>query len=1084
MKRIINFALNNKFAIWILTILVVVTGFYSGMNMKQETMPDITLPNISVMTTYPGAAPDEVAEKVSEPIEQVVQNLEGVETVSSSSMENASSVQLEFDFDTDMDEALNDVSEAVTKADLPDGAEDPDVSRISINAFPVIALSISNPDQSQEQLTKTVEKDVVSGLQGIDGVSDVQVTGQQLQKVTIDFDDDKLEKYGLDEDTVEQLIQGSDITYPLGLTNFDDEVKNLVIDGDVVSVKDLKKLKIPYTPPQAGQGQGQMQQGVADQEQTDQMQGQMPDSDAMQQGDTPDAAQQGQAPGEDAAQQGQMPNTDQAGQADVEPEIPTVTLDKLADIKIINESESISRTNGEDSIGVQVVKGADANTVDVVNAVKDKMDKFEDDLGITSVSTFDQGEPIEESVSTMMNKALFGILFAVVIILLFLRSFKTTLISIVSIPLSLLIAIFVLHYMDITLNIMTLGALTVAIGRVIDDSIVVMENIYRRMSLPDEKLHGKELVREATRQMFIPILSSTIVTIAVFLPMGLVHGQVGELFMPFALAVVFALAASLLVAITVVPMLAHSLFKKQLTNGTVRQQKEKKPSKLAHFYKRILESALNHKVITFGGAVVVLVLSLFLLPLIGVNFLADEEEKMVMATYTPEPGETHEEAKDIAADAEDLISKRDGITKYQYSLGGDSPLSMMGMGGGDNAALFFIEYDKDYENFGEESSKIIKDLNKQTDVGEWKSMDFSDMGSGMELYVYGDNLEDIQTGADEVESIMKDNKDLEKVDSSISEAYDQYTLVANQDKLSKYGLTAAQIGMSLSDTSENSPITTVKHDGEDVDVYVEVEKKDYKNIKDLTDVDIQTPLGTTIKVGDVMDVKEGKSPDTIQRRDNKMVASVSADITTDDAGTVSNQVQEKIDKLDLPSGVTVDFGGVTEQINESFSQLGLAMLAAIAIVYFVLVVTFHGALAPFAILFSLPFTVIGSLVALWVADEPLSVSAMIGALMLIGIVVTNAIVLVDRVIHQEKEGLTTREALLEAGSTRLRPILMTALATIGALIPLAIGVEGGGLISKGLGITVIGGLISSTLLTLVIVPIVYEILAKFMKKEK
>ncbi|WP_269409872.1 efflux RND transporter permease subunit [Lentibacillus daqui] len=1084
MKRIINFALNNKFAIWILTILVVVTGLYSGMNMKQETMPDITLPNISVMTTYPGAAPDEVAEKVSEPIEQVVQNLEGVETVSSSSMENASSVQLEFDFDTDMDEALNDVSEAVTKADLPDGAEDPDVSRISINAFPVIALSISNPDQSQEQLTKTVEKDVVSGLQGIDGVSDVQVTGQQLQKVTIDFDDDKLEKYGLDEDTVEQLIQGSDTTYPLGLTNFDDEVKNLVIDGDVASVKDLKKLKIPYTPPQAGQEQGQMQQGATDQEQMDQMQGQMPDSDAMQQGDAPDAAQQGQATGEDAAQQGQMPNTDQAGQAEVEPEIPTVTLDKLADIKIVNESESISRTNGEDSIGVQVVKGADANTVDVVNAVKDKMDKFEDDLGITSVSTFDQGEPIEESVSTMMNKALFGILFAVVIILLFLRSFKTTLISIVSIPLSLLIAIFVLHYMDITLNIMTLGALTVAIGRVIDDSIVVMENIYRRMSLPDEKLHGKELVREATRQMFIPILSSTIVTIAVFLPMGLVHGQVGELFMPFALAVVFALAASLLVAITVVPMLAHSLFKKQLINGTVRQQKEKKPSKLAHFYKRILESALNHKVITFGGAVVVLVLSLFLLPLIGVNFLADEEEKMVMATYTPEPGETHEEAKDIAADAEDLISKRDGITKYQYSLGGDSPLSMMGMGGGDNAALFFIEYDKDYENFGEESSKIIKDLNKQTDVGEWKSMDFSDMGSGMELYVYGDNLEDIQTGADEVESIMKDNKDLEKVDSSISEAYDQYTLVANQDKLSKYGLTAAQIGMSLSDTSENSPITTVKHDGEDVDVYVEVEKKDYKNIKDLTDVDIQTPLGTTIKVGDVMDVKEGKSPDTIQRRDNKMVASVSADITTDDAGTVSNQVQEKIDKLDLPSGVTVDFGGVTEQINESFSQLGLAMLAAIAIVYFVLVVTFHGALAPFAILFSLPFTVIGSLVALWVADEPLSVSAMIGALMLIGIVVTNAIVLVDRVIHQEKEGLTTREALLEAGSTRLRPILMTALATIGALIPLAIGVEGGGLISKGLGITVIGGLISSTLLTLVIVPIVYEILAKFMKKER
>ncbi|WP_088049473.1 efflux RND transporter permease subunit [Virgibacillus dakarensis] len=1095
MKSIINFALNNKFAIWILTILVVVTGLYSGMNMKQETMPDITMPNISIVTTYPGAAPNEVAEKVSEPIEQVVQNLQGVETVNSSSMENASSVQLEFDFDTDMDDAVNDVKEAVSKADLPDGAQDPDVSRLSINAFPVIALSISNPDQSLEELTNTVENDVVPGLKGIDGVSDVQVTGQQLQKVTIDFDKKKLDKYGLTEETVQQLIQGSDITYPLGLTNFDDEVKNLLIDGNVASTKDLKKLKIPYTPPQAEQGsaagQGQMEQGQAGQGQMENMQGEMPGGDgqqgnaseqgAAQQGQMPDAGAQAQG----SAQQGQMPNADQAGQAQMTPEIPTVTLDKLADIKLVNESESISRTNGEDSIGVQVVKGADANTVDVVNAVKDQIDEFEDDLGITSVSTFDQGEPIEESVSTMLDKALFGILFAVIIILLFLRSFKTTLISIVSIPLSLLIAIFVLHYMDITLNIMTLGALTVAIGRVIDDSIVVMENIYRRMALPNEQQHGKELIREATRQMFIPILSSTIVTIAVFLPMGLVQGQVGELFMPFALAVVFALAASLLVAITVVPMLAHSLFKKQLNNGTTvgKPKQDKKPSRLAHFYKGILEWALNHKVITFGGAVVVLVLSLFLLPVIGVNFLADQEQKMVMATYTPEPGQTHEEAEDIAADAEDLISNRDGITTYQYSLGGDSPLSMMGMGGGDNAALFFIEYDKDYENFDEESSKIIKDLNKQTDIGEWKSMDFSSMGSGMELYVYGDNLEDIQKGADDVVSIMKDNKDLEKVDSSITEAYDQYTLVANQKKLSKYGLTAAQVGMSLGETSDNSPLTTVKHDGEDVDVYVEVEKKDYKNIKDLTDVGIQTPLGTTIKVGDVMDVKEGKSPETIQRRDNKMVATVSADIKTDDAGAVSNQVQEKIDKLDLPSGVSVDFGGITEQINESFSQLGLAMLAAIAIVYFVLVVTFHGALAPFAILFSLPFTVIGSLVALWIAGEPLSVSAMIGALMLIGIVVTNAIVLIDRVIHQEKEGLTTREALLEAGATRLRPILMTALATIGALIPLAIGAEGGGLISKGLGITVIGGLISSTLLTLVIVPIVYEVLAKFRKKE-
>jgi HAE1 family hydrophobic/amphiphilic exporter-1 len=1056
--------MNNKFAVWILTIMVVVAGLYSGLNMKQETMPDITFPVVSVMTTYPGAAPDEIVEEVTEPIEKRIQNLDGVEVVSSSSLANASSIQIEYNFDTDMDKAAEEVKYVLSDLTLPEGAENPEVSRLSINTFPVMALSVSNPDQTLEEMTATVEEEVVPALEGTAGVSDVQVTGQQLKKVTIDFDEDALAEHGLDQDTIEQIIQGSDISFPLGLTTFDKEVKNLVIDGNIATVDDLKKLEIPAMPSQGGQGMEQQEMMPGQDDAGQEMPEGMAGADMEQMQDMPD-----QAP----------------GQEEIPADIPTVQLGDLADIKVVGEAESISRTNGEDSIGIQIVKAADANTVDVVNGVKDEMDKLADDLGLTVATTFDQGDPIEDSVSMMLNKALFGILFAVVIILLFLRSIKTTIISIVSIPLSLLMAIFLLHQMDITLNILTLGALTVAIGRVIDDSIVVMENIYRRMALPGEEMRGKELIREATRQMFIPIFSSTIVTIAVFLPLGLVHGQVGEMFLPFALAVVFALAASLLVAVTIVPMLAHTLFKKKLYSAAENKTTHaKKTGKMASFYKGILNWTLNHKIITVGGSVVVLVLSLFLLPLIGVSFLPDEEDKMIMATYSPEPGQTREESEDIAADAEKFFSKREGVTTYQYSLGGGSPMdAMMGMGG-DSSALFFVEYDKDFKDFSDEVNEVIAELNENTELGEWKNMDFASMGaSGLELFVYGDSTEDIQTAADDVMPILEDNKDLEKVESSISEAYDQYTLVADQKELGKNGLTAAQVGMHLSNAGQQSVLTTVKHDGADIDVYIEVEEKDYKDIKDLTDIEIETPLGTTVKVGDVMDVKEGKSPDTIARRDGKMYASLTADVKGNDMAGVSRDVEKQLDELELPSGVKVEFGGVTEEITESFTQLGIAMLAAIAIVYFVLVVTFHGALAPFAILFSLPFTIIGSLVALWIANEPLSVSAMIGALMLIGIVVTNAIVLIDRVIHQEKEGLSTREALLEAGSTRLRPILMTALATIGALIPLAIGMEGGGLISKGLGVTVIGGLTSSTVLTLVIVPIVYEVLAKFRKKE-
>ncbi|WP_099159805.1 efflux RND transporter permease subunit [Virgibacillus ndiopensis] len=1044
MKKIINFSMNNKFAIWILTIMVVAAGLYSGLNMKQETMPDITVPNVSVMTVYPGAAPNEVAEEVTEPIEQRIENLDGVDIVNSSSFANSSSVQIQYNFDKDMDEAVDEVKNALSDLTFPDGVEDPQISRLSLNAFPVLALSISDADHSLEHLTTVVEDNVLPELEGIEGLADVQMTGQQVQEVSINFNEEKLSKYGLTEETIKQLIQGSDVSFPLGLTNFNGELKNLVIDGNIETLKDLKALEIPAVPNQSGQSSQQ---------------------NAM--------SQQGQ---------GQAAQGNQQAQASME--MPTVQLDDLADIKVVKRAESISRTNGEESIGIQIVKATDANTVEVVNSVKDSINKLEDEYGLTITTTMDQGEPIEKSVETMLSKALFGALFAVVIILLFLRSFKTTLISIVSIPLSLLMAIFLLNQMDITLNIMTLGALTVAIGRVIDDSIVVIENIYRRMAMLGEELRGKALVREATREMFVPIFSSTVVTIAVFLPLGLVSGQVGEMFLPFALAVVFALSASLIVAVTIVPMLAHSMFNKGIKRKTKDiKHHDEKPGKLARFYKGILNWTLNHKLITFGGSVIVLVASFFLVPLIGVSFLPNEEQKMVVATYSPEPGQTREEVEDIALDAEEFISDREGVTTYQYSIGSGGPMSGM-MGGSDNSALFFIEYDSEFANFSGEAKKVVTSLNDTTDAGEWGTVEFASMGSNeLQLFVYGDNMKDIQSSVEQIMPIMQDHDELEDVESSISEAYDQYTLVANQEKLSKYGLTAGQIGMNLSDNGESPVLTTVKNDGEELNVYVEVEKQAYDNIDDVKNTEIETPLGTSVAIEDVMEVEEGKSPDTIQRRQGKMYASITAKVTGDDAAGVSADIENEVNELTLPSGAKAEFGGVTEQINESFTQLGLAMLAAITIVYFVLVVTFGGALAPLAILFSLPFSIIGGLVALWIANEPLSVSAMIGALMLIGIVVTNAIVLIDRVIHKEKEGLSTREALLEAGSVRLRPILMTALATIGALIPLAIGAEGGGLISKGLGVTVIGGLTSSTLLTLVIVPIVYETFAKFRKKK-
>ncbi|PAD36213.1 efflux RND transporter permease subunit [Terribacillus saccharophilus] len=1055
MRKFINFSLKNKVAVWLLTIMVVVTGIYAGTNMKLETLPDISVPVLTVTTTYPGAPPEEVLESVTEPIEQAVQSLDGVENISSTSLQNASTIQLEYAYSKNLDDAETEVKEALENVQLPEDAEEPTAAQINLNSFPVITLSASNSNQTIEELTQTVESDLQPALEGIEGASSVGISGQQVQEVQITYDEDALTENGLTQDTVGQVIQNSSDSYPLGLYQFGNSEKNVAVDGNIVTLDDLRNLEIPVTGSASAQ-QAQGGQGAA-------------------------AGQSGQA---DAAAQAA-----QAAQAPTE--LPTVQLQDVAEVEVVGEVESISRTNGEDSIGIDITKDPNANTVEVVNAVKDEIKQFEDDNdGMTITSTMDQGAPIEDSVHTMVNKALFGAIFAVVIILLFLRNIRSTIISIISIPLSILIGLILLYEMDISLNIMTLGAITVAIGRVIDDSIVVVENIYRRMSLADEKLRGKELIIDATREMFVPILSSTVVTVAVFLPLGLVEGQIGELFLPFALAVVFALLASLLVAVTVVPMVAHTLFRKRLDRGTSEEEaksyvhKEEKPSKLANFYKRVLNWSLSHKIITFVIALALLIGSLFLVPSIGVSFIPSTGENMVVASYSPEPGQTREDIQEIADEAEDMLLDRNGVETLQYTISsGGNPLS----GSTGDSALFYMEYADDYEDIQSETEAVVDDLQALSDQGEWGSIDMTGTSSNTtQYYIYGDSVEDIQTASQQVMDLIENDDNFTNVDSDASEQYDKYTIVANQEELAQLGLTAAQVTGQLSNIGSQPSIATIQNeDGDALDVYVQVANESFEDKEDLENTTIQTSLGTEVALNEIAEIEDGQSPNTLQRRDEKLYGSVSADITSDDIATATSGLQEEIENLDLPDGVSIDQGGVSEQINESFSQLGLAILAAIAIVYFVLVLTFGGALAPLAILFSLPFTVIGALVGLLIGGETISVSSLIGVLMLIGIVVTNAIVLVDRIIHKEKEGISTREAILEAGVTRLRPILMTAIATIGALAPLAFGFEGGGsvLISKGLGITVIGGLISSTLLTLVIVPIVYEATTRFSMQE-
>lgn len=1023
MKSLVNFVLKNKLAVWLLTIIITVSGIYSGTRMKMESIPDISIPYLIVMGVYPGATPEQVMNELSIPFEKSVESLEDVKAVYSTSSSNVSQVQVEYDYGIDMDEKKRQLESALDDVKLPEGAEKPTIMAISMNMMPVVALSVSSSKEDIVDLTSTVEDILLPKIEKIDGVASATITGQHINQISFKYDEEKMAALGLTEDTVKQMIQASDMSLSLGLYQFTVGEQAVSVDGKVKSVDELKDLLIPVTPSATNPS-------------------------------------------------------------------PFVRLGDIAKIEVEGKVQSVSRTNGKDAIAIQIVKGQDANTVTVVNAVKDLI-KDEEKLidGLKVDISLDQGAPIEDSVFTMIEKAVFGGAIAVLIILLFLRDFKSTIISIISIPVSIFMALLLLNWMDITLNIMTLGAITVAIGRVIDDSIVVVENIYRRIHLKEEKVTGRALIREATIEMFKPILSSTLVTVAVFAPLIFVGGMVGELFMPFALTMSFALGASLLVAITIVPALSHFLFRKKLY-GEKKESQHKEVGKLATWYKGVLEKALNHKIITSVIAILLLVGSLALTPLIGFSFMGSQEEKVMYLTYTPGTGELMDETEANVAKVEKELMKRKDIDILQVSINDPQnvdPSAMM-MGGGAGGALMYLIFDKDMEDFPKAREEVEDYVFNIGQSGEWKTQNFSSMSMSsneVSYTLYSEDLDKLRDAVKQVEGALKEVDGLEDIKSDNEDPYVEHILKVEQKNVLQYGLTTAQIVMALSNNTSKEVLTSVRYDGEDIDVIVQRDAKAAAlSIDDVLATEVKTALGTTMTIGELVDVEKGTTLNSLSRSKGEYFATVSGTVIDEDISKATSAADKKIDKLDLPKGVTTGVSGVAADMQETFTKLGIAMLAAIAIVYFILVVTFGEGLAPFAILFSLPFAVIGAFVGLFVTNQTISVSVMMGLLMLIGIVVTNAIVLVDRIIHMERDGLVMREAILEAGATRLRPILMTAIATIGAMIPMALGTGGSGLISKDLAITVIGGLLSSTLLTLVVVPIVYEMLSKMLKKNR
>ncbi|UWF77695.1 MULTISPECIES: efflux RND transporter permease subunit [Microbacterium] len=738
---------------------------------------------------------------------------------------------------------------------------------------------------------------------------------------------------------------------------------------------------------------------------------------------------------------------------------------------------SLSRVDGEDALSVAVTKLPAANTVDVSSGVLAALDGLADafpDAEFTVV--FDQAPYIQQSIETLATEGLLGLTFAVVVILVFLLSIRSTLVTAISIPTSVLVTFIGLQAFGYSLNVLTLGALTIAIGRVVDDSIVVIENIKRHYVEGADKA---EAIRLAVREVAAAITASTITTVAVFLPIVFVGDMVGELFRPFAMTVTIAMTASLLVALTIVPVLAYWFLRpgRPLRDADGRRIDPESPlappTPLQRLYRPILGWTLRHSAITVVLAVLVLGATLAAAPLMKVNFLSDSGQNTMTVSQDLGPSASLQAKSDAAAKVEDALAEVDGIEHVQASIGSSGSALRDAFSGG--AGVTYSIQTAEGEDQEALRARVQRSIDELDGVGEVTVSGSRGFGSSdIEVTVTAPDAQALRQATDALVADLREREGVGVVTDNLAASLPYIAVVVDRAAAAERGLSEVAVGSIVSNAMRAQQLGTVEIDDTTLTVYL-VAAEPPATVDELRELLVPTVAGP-VRLAEIAVVEQREGPTSISTEQGRRTATITVPPASDDLAVATAAVTAAIASVDLPDGARATVGGVAEQQAESFSQLGLAMLAAILIVYVVMVATFKSLRQPLLLLVSVPFAATGAILLQIVTGVPLGVASLIGVLMLIGIVVTNAIVLVDLVNQYREKGLSTPEAVMAGGEKRLRPILMTALATIFALTPMALGITGhGGFISQPLAIVVIGGLVSSTVLTLIVLPTLYNL---------
>lgn len=1010
MDWLVKLSMKNRAFIALVTIVIMVLGLISLNMLRRELIPPVELPAVAITATNPGASSEQMADQVAEPIERQLSTVDNAVSTTSTSNSNFSLITLELEYGSDIFRAASQTDVLLNSLD----EELPDgtnTSTLTGGTSNIPAMAVSISSQlDPAELSERFDQAARSDLENISGVSQVQLFGAADELVRINPDDDALTEQGIDRTDLIDALEDAGAVVPGGSVSDDNESLDIAIGREFNDVSDMETILV-------------------------------------------------------AVEDG-----------------PPVPLSDIAEVEQTQaEAQSISRTNGDDAITLMILPSNDANFIELSEAAMSIMDEAAVQMadGTEFTVVFDQAEFIEDAIAGLANEGLWGLALAVLVIFVFLLSVRPTIITGITIPLSVLFAFVGMLATGTTVNMMSLAGLMITIGRMVDDSIVVIENIMRHLRQAPGGESKLKTITRATGEVSSAVISSTVVTVLVFVPILLVEGLAGELFRPFALTVVLAMVGSTLVALTIVPVLAYWFMRNQRIRGDQARVMENTDIRvttnwLARIYRPIITWAIRSRATRWFTAITALAVfagSIALVPALKVNLLGDTGMNMQVVTYSAPQGSSLQRTSELARDLEAVLDDVEAVETVQTDIGGGQTM----MSPGDDEATFTLitEASADQPEVEANIQQTLDDFFAENpDHGEFQ-MDTGDavMGSDtVDVRLDALNEDDLEEASETLVDAFEELDETAQVESDFAAEQPSIEIIPREDEVAQYGMTVADaMGLIVSHTAE-FPVADVTIDDRELEVFIESSAA-VDTVEDLENLDL---FG--IPLTDLAEVNRVNIPPTVSTMNAIRTVTISVTpSSTDDVGATTAALNEAINDADLPDGVQSELAGVAEEIDTTFEQLALAMVAAVLLIYVVLVWLLKSLIQPLVMLVSIPFAVTGMIVALLITGTPLGATTLVGMLMLIGIVVTNSIVLMDLINQYRRRDATLEDAILAGGQNRVRPIIMTAAATIGALIPPALGLANqSSFVSAPMAIAVIGGLVASTLITLVIVPVLYR----------